>query len=47
MCVTAQGDIDLMIDAADLDATICTYGDMLKVPGTRGSLELRDHAGPG
>ncbi len=39
VCVTAQGDIDLMIDAADLDAVICTYGDMLKVPGTRGSLE--------
>ncbi len=40
VCVTAQGDIDLMIDAASLPgATICTYGDMLKVPGTRGSLE--------
>jgi hydrogenase expression/formation protein HypD len=40
VCVTAQGDIDLMIDAAlDCHATLCTYGDMLKVPGTRGSLE--------
>lgn len=40
VCVTSQGDIDLIIGAADLPAvTICTYGDMLKVPGTRGSLE--------
>ena len=39
VCVTAQGEIDLMIDATRLDAAICTYGDMLKVPGTRGSLE--------
>ena len=40
VCVTAQGDIDLMISAADLpQVTLCTYGDMLKVPGTHGSLE--------
>ena len=40
VCVTAQGDIDLIVGAADLHGmTVCTYGDMLKVPGTRGTLE--------
>ncbi len=42
VCVTAQGDIDLMIEAASLperEITLCTYGDMLRVPGRRGSLE--------
>ena len=40
VCVTAQGDIDLMVQAAELpDVTFCTYGDMLKVPGTHGSLD--------
>lgn len=40
VCVTAQADIDLMIQlAAEHDVTMCTYGDMLRVPGKRGSLE--------
>ncbi len=40
VCVTAQGDIDLMVQAAELPGvTFCTYGDMLKVPGTHGSLD--------
>jgi hydrogenase expression/formation protein HypD len=40
VCVTAQGDIDLLIAlASDCDVTLCTYGDMLRVPGKRGSLE--------
>ena len=40
VCVTAQGDIDLMIElAAGHDVILCTYGDMLRVPGRRGSLE--------
>ncbi len=40
VCVTAQGDIDLLISlAADRNVTLCTYGDMLRVPGQRGSLE--------
>jgi hydrogenase expression/formation protein HypD len=40
VCVTSQGDIDLLIGAASLpEATLCTYGDMLKVPGTRDSLQ--------
>ncbi len=40
VCVTAQGDIDLMIELAmNHDVALCTYGDMLRVPGQRGSLE--------
>ena len=40
VCVTAQGDIDRMIELAETKAaTICTYGDMLRVPGRFGSLE--------
>jgi len=40
VCVTAQGDIDLMIElASGHDVTLCTYGDMLRVPGQSGSLE--------
>lgn len=40
VCVTAQSDIDMLIElACDRDVTICTYGDMLRVPGARGSLE--------
>ncbi|MCG8511326.1 MAG: hydrogenase formation protein HypD [Rhodospirillales bacterium] len=40
VCVTSQADIDLLIELAlDHDVTICTYGDMLRVPGARGSLE--------
>ncbi len=44
VCVTAQGDIDLFVDLAmraieGESITICTYGDMLRVPGTRGNLE--------
>ncbi|MCC7407371.1 MAG: hydrogenase formation protein HypD [Phycisphaeraceae bacterium] len=40
VCVTAQGDIDLLIELAQRpNVTLCTYGDMLRVPGARGSLE--------
>lgn len=40
VCVTAQSDIDMLIElACDHDVTICTYGDMIRVPGARGSLE--------
>lgn len=46
VCVTAQGDIDALIDLAfSARATICTYGDMLRVTGTRGSLEQARSAG--
>lgn len=40
VCVTAQGDIDQMIElASDPQVTLCTYGDMLRVVGKQGSLE--------
>ena len=46
VCVTAQGDIDLLITlASDYDVTLCTYGDMLRVPGQRGSLEAARSSG--
>lgn len=40
VCVTSQGDIDALIELAfSARAIICTYGDMLRVNGSRGSLE--------
>lgn len=46
VCVTAQSDIDLMVEAAGLaNVTICTYGDMLRVPGQCGTLETARMAG--
>jgi hydrogenase expression/formation protein HypD len=40
VCVTAQSEIDRLISAAELPGvTLCTYGDMLRVPSRRGSLE--------
>lgn len=39
VCVTAQSDIDRMTDIARLpDVVFCTFGDMVRVPGSRGSL---------
>lgn len=46
VCVTAQGDIDLLIElAVRHDVTLCTYGDMMRVPGRLGSLEAARSAG--
>jgi hydrogenase expression/formation protein HypD len=40
VCVTSQGYIDAACELADRkDVTICTYGDMVRVPGRTGSLE--------
>ncbi|MCC7146376.1 MAG: hydrogenase formation protein HypD [Phycisphaeraceae bacterium] len=40
VCVTAQADIDQMIELAqEAGVCLCTYGDMLRVPGRKGSLE--------
>jgi len=40
VCVTSQGYIDAVCDMAIKDdVTICTYGDMIRVPGRKGSLE--------
>ena len=40
VCVTAQRDIDFAIGLAEQPGvTLTTFGDMIKVPGTRGSLQ--------
>ena len=42
VCVTDQGYIDVVMQLADRDdCLIATYGDMIRVPGTSGSLETR------
>lgn len=42
VCVTPQGYIDAAcVLAGQLRVTICTYGDMVRVPGRTGSLERR------
>jgi len=39
VCITPQGEIDAALDLVAKDVIITTYGDLLRVPGTRGSLE--------
>ncbi len=40
VCVTSQGYMDAACELASRsDVTVCTYGDMVRVPGSRGSLE--------
>ena len=39
VCITPQGEIDAALDLAGRDCIITTYGDLLHVPGSRGSLE--------
>jgi hydrogenase expression/formation protein HypD len=39
VCVTSQHDIDCMIELAHKGIPIATYGDMLRVPGTKYNLE--------
>ncbi len=39
VCVTAQSDIDRMVGVARLpEVVFCTFGDMVRVPGSKGSL---------
>ena len=46
VCVTPQGYIDAACRAAErADVTICTYGDMVRVPGQEGSLAERRSRG--
>jgi hydrogenase expression/formation protein HypD len=46
VCVTDQGYIDTVLQLADRpDCLIATYGDMIRVPGTNGSLETRSSNG--
>ncbi|MDD5187409.1 MAG: hydrogenase formation protein HypD, partial [Methanoregula sp.] len=39
VCITPQGEIDAALDLVEKDCIIATYGDLLRVPGTKGSLE--------
>jgi hydrogenase expression/formation protein HypD len=46
VCVTSQGMIDALVDLAGRDGvTVATFGDMVRVPGSRWSLERRKAAG--
>lgn len=46
VCVTAQGDIDAIIETAGNPGIIvATYGDMMRVPGTSGSLAQKRSEG--
>ena len=43
VCVTGQGYIDLVLELAERkDCIIATYGDMIRVPGSTGSLETKN-----
>ena len=47
VCVTSQGTIDALVDLAGRPGvTVATFGDMIRVPGSRSSLE-REKAGGG
>ena len=42
VCITPQGEIDAALDLARGGNIIATYGDLLRVPGSKGSLESSD-----
>lgn len=39
VCVTSAGDVDAMVALAGAGPTVFTFGDMMRVPGSTGSLE--------
>jgi hydrogenase expression/formation protein HypD len=39
VCITPQGEIDAALELAGQGCIIATYGDLLRVPGSKGSLE--------
>lgn len=39
VCITPQGEIDAALELAEKGCIVATYGDLLRVPGTHGSLE--------
>ncbi|HDQ08212.1 MAG TPA: hydrogenase formation protein HypD [Methanoculleus sp.] len=39
VCITPQGEIDAALELAEKDCIIATYGDLVRVPGTKGALE--------
>jgi len=42
VCITPQGEIDAAIEMAEKGCIIATYGDLMRVPGTKGSLDSID-----
>jgi Hydrogenase maturation factor len=47
VCITPQGEIDAALELAEQDVILATYGDLLRVPGTAGSLESPKGGCPG
>jgi len=39
VCITPQGEIDAALELGEKGCIVATYGDLLRVPGTQGSLE--------
>lgn len=39
VCITPQGEIDAALELAERGCIVATYGDLLRVPGSQGSLE--------
>jgi hydrogenase expression/formation protein HypD len=39
VCITPQGEIDAALELVQKSCTVATYGDLLRVPGSSGSLE--------
>lgn len=39
VCITPQGEIDAAIELAGMNCIVATYGDLLRVPGSAGTLE--------
>jgi hydrogenase expression/formation protein HypD len=39
VCITPQGEIDAALELVEKGCIIATYGDLLRVPGTKGSIE--------
>lgn len=45
VCVTAQNEIDSIIELANKNVTIATFGDLIRVPGNKSSLQEERAAG--
>jgi len=39
VCITPQGEIDAALDLGEKDCIIATYGDLLRLPGSKGCLD--------
>ncbi|SHE28813.1 Hydrogenase maturation protein HypD [Thermoanaerobacter uzonensis DSM 18761] len=45
VCVTAQNEIDSVVELANRNVVIATFGDLIRVPGSKSSLQLERAAG--